>query len=701
MPGVRIWGLAAIGLVAAVASLLTPASAHVADVRVAIWAWQLGLMVPLYAIGVGALALRPAHATARWLAAAGAWVAIATASTRTVALATVDATTPGLLVANLLQVFTMLAAAAALTSVLIAFPDERYRYVWQRRLVRSVWAVPITTTVLWGLAQPTVRSGSVALPRDLDTNPAAMDVLEPLAWVAETVVDGRSVLWVVGGVALAYRWQRSTSTVRQQLSWPLTAAALFALLAGLFVFLAHLGLIDPRLHRLPQFNGWVPGVPLVAASMLVALLRHRLIEVDLWLRRMLLFGGLSVVIAAGYLSLAGAVGLAAGQRASAGIAVLVTLAAIVLFEPPRRRIEAAARRWLAGGRIPGDELLRRVGDVLGDTRDTGRLGQALVATMVDGLELEWARVTLHADDDGPSLPLAAVGIGPHADAVPELAVPLAHAGTTIGLLECGKKRTGELSRDDVQLIVTVARQAALAVTNAGLAAQLESRLDELARQADELAASRDRLVQAQMAERRRIERDIHDGVQQDVIAAIARIRLARNQLERDPTLASRTLVDLQEHATATLQRLRELSRGIHPLALTHHGIVAALEAQIARLPLEVTVDASPVARQIRYREDIEAAAYFVAAEGLTNVIKHAGTDTATIRLAAHDGHLLVEVVDAGRGADPTSLRTGSGLLGLTDRVESLRGELEVDSAPGAGTTLRARLPAHRSVTAHD
>jgi signal transduction histidine kinase len=701
MGGYRIWVLTAVGLVAASAALLTPASVHVDSSPIAVWTWQLALMVPLYAIGISALVLRPTHGTARWMAAAGSWLAIATAANRTVPLLLLDAGPSGQLVANLLQVLAMLATVTSLVSALIAFPDECYRSSWQRWLVRLVWTVPPSVTLLWAISQPEVVSGAVAWPLEAVGNPAAVPALAPVAPILDAIVAGRSLLWVVGGAALAYRWRSSSSTVRDQLKWPLTAAVLFALLTGLLLFLQQLGLIDPRMQRLPQFNGWVPGVTMVFGSMLVALLRHRLVAVDLWLRRTILFGGLSTCIVAVYLAVAGGLGLAAGQRASVGIGVLATLGAVAVFEPARRRVEAACRRWVFGNRVAGEELLRRLGAVLEDTHDTVRLGEALGATVVDGLELGWARVSLQVHDQGPSLPVAAVGIGADDEATPDLVVPLVNGGECVGHLECGPKRGGELSRDDEQLLATVARQAALAVANASLAAQLEARLEEVHRQAEELTASRGRMVQAQMAERRRIERDIHDGVQQDIIATIARLRLARNQLERDPALTARTLLDLQEHARATLDRLRELSRGIHPLALTHHGLVAAIEAQACRLPLDVTVDADPQVERCRYDDEIEAAAYFVVCEGLTNVAKHAGTTNATIRLVSIDGDLVVEVSDEGRGHDLSAPQRGSGIIGLTDRVETLGGRLQHDVPPAGGTVLRAVLPARPNAIVDD
>lgn len=484
----RIWVLVAIGGVAASAALLTPANVHVDASPIAVWTWQLTLMVPVYAIGVSALALRPTHATARWMAASGSWLAIATAANRTVPLLVLDAGASWLLAANLLQVLAMLSTVAALIAGLVAFPDAELGGGWQRTTIRLVWLVPPAVTVLWAISQPEVVSGAVAWPILTVDNPAAIEALATLAPTLDSIVGSRATLWIVGGVALTCRWRRSSSTVREQLKWPVTAAIIFALLAGLFLFLRHLSLVDPRMQQLPQFNGWVPGVTLVVGSMFIALLRHRLVEVDLWLRRSILFGGLSAVTILAYLALAGMLGLAAGQRASAGIGVLVTLIAVAAFEPARRRVEAANRRWVFGSRLSGEDLLRAVGDVLEDTGDTRKLTETLTSTIVDGLELEWARVTLRAGSGGPSLPVAAAGIAPDDVRAPDLIVPLVHAGDTIGQIECGPRTTGVLSASDEDLLSTVARQAALAVTNAGLTAQLEARLDDIARQAAELAA---------------------------------------------------------------------------------------------------------------------------------------------------------------------------------------------------------------------
>jgi signal transduction histidine kinase len=209
-------------------------------------------------------------------------------------------------------------------------------------------------------------------------------------------------------------------------------------------------------------------------------------------------------------------------------------------------------------------------------------------------------------------------------------------------------------------------------------------------QLDELAKSRARIVVAQDEERRRIERDIHDGVQQQVVALIAKLRLARNRLGRGES-ADRVLAEVQSDAGELLVDLRELAHGIHPPVLTDGGLVAAVESRAARLPMTVLVRADDALRGSRFDPDVEAAAYFVVCEALTNVVKHAAAHEAAVELAAVDGHLSLVVRDDGAGTAVVNGR-GHGLTNLRDRVEALGGRLVIDSRAGAGTSVSAELP---------
>lgn len=651
------------------------------------WAW--GAVAPLYLVGLLAVIVRPDHLSARWLGAAGSLIAIETVARRL--LPQLSDVSAGWWVANavFLQV-AILATAAAIASVLVVFPDDHTRYPYQKQVLWAIWLFVAVVPAALLVSQPSLHFFPSWSGPDL-TNPVFVSGLAPLGAVAEIAYNWRVVLWAVGVVAMVVRFRRASHEASRQFRWPLVAAVTLTTLDTTYRALEQAELLPAPLGTRLVFFGLVPGLVLLSVSILVALVRHRLIGIDLWLRRTILFGGASAVIALAYLGLAGSVGWAAGEQLSVGVGVLVTLVAVVAFYPARRRLDAWARRWVFGRSVAGTEVLRRVGDTVEDAHDVSHLGANLVQTIVDSLGLQWARMSLSANASAASHPVAVSGVGEDESAVSDLVVPLTDGGETVGILECGPKREGELTKADETLLATVARQAALAVRNIRLASELESRLDELARQATELSASRSRLVHAQMEERHRIERNIHDGVQQEVIAAIAKIRLARNQLERDPELAGATLAGLQDDTRRMLDNLRELSRGIHPPVLTHRGLVEALRAQTALLPIDVHLDAAPEMRETRFPDEVEEAAYYVVSEGLTNVLKHAGVEAAIVKLCMDGGWLTVEVIDQGRGCAARS-EPGSGIVGLRDRLGSIGGDLHIDSRVGDGTTMRAVLP---------
>jgi signal transduction histidine kinase len=239
----------------------------------------------------------------------------------------------------------------------------------------------------------------------------------------------------------------------------------------------------------------------------------------------------------------------------------------------------------------------------------------------------------------------------------------------------------ESLREEPGLVRAAAASAALALENERLEAELRARLDEL-------QSSRARLVEVSMFERRRLERDLHDGAQQRLVALSLQLGLAKRRLEGGDGRAAGAMLDAaRDELARALEELRELARGIHPAVLTDRGLKAAIETLADRAPLPVTLDAMPPER---LPAPVEAAAYFVVAEALTNVVKYADASQAGVRIARDDGFAVVEVRDDGvGGADPTG---GTGLRGLADRLAALDGRLEVHSPPGAGTLVRAKVP---------
>jgi signal transduction histidine kinase len=206
----------------------------------------------------------------------------------------------------------------------------------------------------------------------------------------------------------------------------------------------------------------------------------------------------------------------------------------------------------------------------------------------------------------------------------------------------------------------------------------------------ELRESRARIVEAGYAERKRVERDLHDGAQQRLVAVALELQMVRARLETDPEAAAERLEVAADELTGATQELRELARGLHPPLLADRGLVPALEALATRATVPVAVEAEETERA---PEAVEAAAYFVVSEALTNVARHANAQQAVVRVARRDGLLCVEIEDDGAGG--ADVAAGSGLRGLADRVEALDGSLEVASEAGRGTTVRASLPALR------
>jgi signal transduction histidine kinase len=410
---------------------------------------------------------------------------------------------------------------------------------------------------------------------------------------------------------------------------------------------------------------------LLPGAIIYGILRHRLIDLDLVVRKSVAYGGAFLLIVATY---------AFSNRVPVTLAVTVTIAAALAFQPLRRRLESAISRRLFGDRVRQYQLLKNLGTTMEQTAELDELLPRLAHAVRDGIGASWVQVRLR-DADGSWLD-DPVGVAGEVTGDSAAGVDLARAGDLVGRVDLGP-RPGGYADADLELLATVAAQATTAVANVRLASQLKEGLEEL-------STSRVRLIAAQDAERRRIERDLHDGIQQEVVALIAGLRLARNRLSRDQLTAAE-LTDLQDQAREMLRDLRELAHGIHPPVLSDNGLVAALESRVTRYPISVQILADDGLRAERFSEDVEGTAYFVACESLTNVAKHAGTDAARVRLTHSASRLSLVVEDDGRGFESNGARSG-GLANIRDRVEALHGKLRIESQLGAGTSVSAELP---------
>ena len=348
-----------------------------------------------------------------------------------------------------------------------------------------------------------------------------------------------------------------------------------------------LGLVevgDGFLVALPRAVGWAA----VAAGMAATIIQPQLGDAAAAVRKVAV--GVSVV---SILGAAAGIAWFAADATTAGIvpaapaaAAALTVAALLL--PVRDRLERLADRWLFGEVGSDAQLIDSFGAA---AEHAGRADvlELLVATSRRALRLRWAR----ASTAGPTPVVAAAGVEPATDLAAAARVALIDNDEQLGLLECGPKRSGPLNTHDRQLLAALGREAALRLRTVSQADELEARLRQIERQAVEVAASRARIVEAQDTERRRIERDIHDGVQQDLASLIGKLRLALRQIGQAPDDASATIAGAQDDVRRALADVRAIAQGIHPAILDDHGIVRAIDASAKRLPLEVTVDAEP------------------------------------------------------------------------------------------------------------
>jgi signal transduction histidine kinase len=318
--------------------------------------------------------------------------------------------------------------------------------------------------------------------------------------------------------------------------------------------------------------------------------------------------------------------------------------------------------------------LLRLGDTLEHTLDRRALTESIAETAMEGLGAQWVRIG----------EVGEVHVG-RALRPGERPVATAPLEPDHGEIACGPAAGGR-TRTRTRLD-RLSRQVAMALTNARLA-------DELAARIAETEASRQRIVTAEETARRRLERDLHDGAQQDLAALLTRIALARQQLVRgDLGPLDASLGTLATDTTDAIRNLRELVSGIHETTLADQGLVAAVESRAGKLPIPVEVRCGPGVRDGRLAAAVESTAFFTVCEALANTLKHGGARRAHISMVLSEDRLRIEVSDDGRGFDPAQVNGATGLVGLRDRIAAVGGTLEVRSAPGTGTTLTAVVPA--------
>jgi signal transduction histidine kinase len=559
----------------------------------------------------------------------------------------------------------------------LLFPDGRLLSPRWRPLFRFIVAflVLVGLSLLLGQETLTGSQDSVTVP-----NPFYVGVTVNLDAVINVLFV---VLFALGVLSVFMRFRRASGLVRQQIKW-----VVFGLLA------AFVGILVSDFVKDPIANALIGGTAFLAfpVSIGVAVLRFRLYELDVVVKKAVVYAALALFATLVYLGLVVGVGAWLG-RGSSFLTMVAAVVVAVTFQPIRARLGRLANRLVYGSRATPYEVLSdfsaRVGDAYADEDVLQRmariLGEGIGAERTD----VWLAVgrELHDVAVWPSDAAAAASILLSGDRMPPIgdtdrAYPVEQAGEFLGALAVRKPASDPVSPADEKLIAGLAGQAGLVLRNVRLTEELKLHLEDL-------KAAQKRLVTAQDEERRRLERNIHDGAQQQLVALSVKARLARSVSERDPGRAAEMLEQIERETQTALEDLRDLARGIYPPLLADKGLPAAIDAQARRSSVPVDVSPDGVGR---YPQEVESAVYFSCLEALQNVAKYARASRAAVRLGESGGALVFEVADDGTGFDPATAAHGTGLQGIADRIAALEGTLEVRSAPGEGTTVVGRVP---------
>ncbi len=550
----------------------------------------------------------------------------------------------------------------AFIALVLVFPDGRAPSpAWQRRA--RIWNWFFAGVIAFGL----LDGGDLVVLGDPSVGPIESPLpvwgpAEALGWLFTLVLVGVLVATVV---AVRGRCNRASGIERLQLSWLSYAAMLVPL--TIVACIAEYAIFGD----IGALTFGVLGLLTVAVpvAITVAVLRHRLYEIQRLVNRTLVYAALTVTLAAAFGLVAILAGLALGGErawATATAAVVVVLA----FQPARERLQRVVDRRFARRRYEGLQLVEAfLDDVRAGREEPERIAEVLGRALQDrGLEVFFL-LPASGRYAHPSGRLAEL---PDDDI--RARTPLLRGELELGVIVHDPEL--DLHTDTFASIV---RAAGLAIEIARLRVEVRVQLAEV-------ETSRGRIIAAADAERRKLERDLHDGAQQRLVALGMALRHAQHQLGEDPHGARNTLNDAVDEVTTAVAELREMARGLRPGILDSDGLAGALSDVARRSPipvaLEITREPLPV--------HLEATAFYLACESVTNAIKHAGARHIRIRVDRHGEQLRVEIADDGVGG--AQLCASGGLAGMTQRALAGGGALHVDSPPGGGTRIKAELP---------
>jgi signal transduction histidine kinase len=599
--------------------------------------------------------------------------ALATQTYATLSLVELGGRLPLDTLLGLLNQVSFVVMLSLIVAIPLLYPTGTARWRWVWRVYLACLAV---TAIGWVLLPQLL---SLAVDQDVfapPENPLGVEALRSVLGVA-LGVSGITILGcaVLGVVSLVVRFREAEGDARQQIKW-LVYVGIVALTALLLTMVSFGVLGDPPAPGLPTFISnalfavtlWtiVFGIP---AACGVAILRYRLYDLDVVIKKTLVALVLAVMIAVLALVALGVAGRFAVGSTSRSFALVIGIALGIAVVPLLRLARRVADRVVYGRRATPYEVLATFSGRVGETYSSDDVLPRMAEVLRAGTGASSVRVLVRVG----TAPRVAAAAGEAAG--PEHVEPIAFQGDDIGALAVTFPPNDPIDETRRQLIANLAAQAGPVVRNVRLI--------------EELRASRQRLVTAQDEERRKLERNIHDGVQQQLVALNVQLGLLGRVAEREPTTAGRMATELQQRATEALEDLRNLARGIYPPVLADQGLVAALEGQARKAAVPTSVSADGVGR---YDRAVESAVYFCSLEALNNAAKYADASSVRVRLAQTDGRLRFEVADDGAGFDPDLQTFGTGLQGMADRLDAIGGELRVSSEPGRGTTVTGTVP---------
>jgi signal transduction histidine kinase len=478
----------------------------------------------------------------------------------------------------------------------------------------------------------------------------------------------------VSFVSVAVRYRGAVGDERTQLRWFVTAA--------LFVVVTFTATLITSLP-VAQISFDVALVFLYLAIG-IAILKHRLYDIDVIISKAVVYGILGAFITIVYVAIVVVVGTFIG--ATQFLSLVATAIVAVAFQPARDRAKRAANRVIYGKRATPYEVLSGFSEHVSEAYGGEDILPRMARLLAEGTGATDATVWLRVDDEmrpaatwpAPAEPRTPImSDDQELPAFPDVdaAVAVRHGSDLLGALTITKPPSDPILPEEDKLLGDLAAQAGLVLENFRLI--------------EDLRSSRQRLVAAQDEERRRLERNIHDGAQQQLVALAVKVRLAEGLVGQEEQRQRDALQGILDDVQGALENLRDLARGIYPPLLADRGLSEALEAQARKVPIPVTVDHDGIGR---YPRDVEAAVYFSVLEALQNVAKYADASNVVVRLRRDRGDLAFSVKDDGRGFDVRATPYGMGLQNMADRLAALGGTFEVRSAPNEGTTVSGRIP---------